>query len=144
MWPLLWKQMFWQFACVEHSVACYHKTPAMILKMFLLLPINLGIVIKAISTNLKSIILQQERGFKSGKYSGQLSIFTGRPRKIIISSVLTEWPKTQELQIRFFRLQLTFKMLKFKRVQFTKDWTSIAFLEILLGEKSAAVCKVAP
>lgn len=65
--------MFWQFARVEHSVACYHKTPAMILKMLLLLPINLGIVIKAISTNLKSIILQQERGFKSGKYSGEVS-----------------------------------------------------------------------
>ena len=49
----------------------------MISEKRLLLPINLGRVIRSFPNYLESIILQRERLFTSGKHSGQLSIFPG-------------------------------------------------------------------
>lgn len=43
----------------------------------LLLPINLGRVLRTFLNNLKSIILLHERLFTSGKHSGQLPVFLG-------------------------------------------------------------------
>jgi len=49
----------------------------MISEKQLLLPINLGRVIRPFPNYLESIILQGERLFTSGKHSGQLSILPG-------------------------------------------------------------------
>ena len=47
----------------------------MILGKLLLLPINLGRVVRPVQNNLESIMLQRERLFTSGKYSRQLPIY---------------------------------------------------------------------
>jgi len=63
-----------EFSCV--LTQCQGgKTSAVILAKQLLLPINLGRVIRPLPNYLESIILQKERLFISGKHSRQLSMF---------------------------------------------------------------------